>query len=310
MRITKTLSSTAVLFSAMLMATACGGEKKTETQPGSAKTAPVAKDGKNVPTKSTGAAASWKLFPSDSLGVVSINLETFRKGAAFAMAKPFIEKAMKENAEELQKCGFNPVETIKTATIAFNATSGGKDGKGVVHITGVTQAQLEKCLADEGLTKNGTIWTVEENTLAWLGADSFLMANGYSVDELKGFAAGKGGLSASLSGLVSKVNKNSTVWIVGDGKAFADAGAPVEVNGFLLALDFKKGISVDLSADLGDAGKVTEMMGQAKAMLPMVSAQLPFLKNIKLGNDGSWMTAKLNLSMADAKGLMGMMGGL
>jgi hypothetical protein len=243
------------------------------------------------------------LLPVDSEIVIGINVAQLQDSALWKQfVGPALDKARTQGKvdklKEIQdKCGFDPVTSIKSVSIGVKNTSNDKpDGVFVVH--GVDKAKAASCVdkmkaeaAANGteITKDGDVYLVKNKDkgdttgIVFVNDTTAVMVvgdKGATAASVKAVAAGGGALKTSPTfvEMYSKVKTTDSVWFVVNGKLLEKAAAigtkPKAVFGSLnvsdgLALDTRiKVDSPDVAAQL--AGKIKEQTAQAAAMVDKI----------------------------------------
>ena len=323
-------------------------EKKTEGGgSGEAKTSPTTTDkvaekpaGQTPATPTTQAvnpnADDLSLLPVDSEVVLGLNFAQLQTSALW---KKFVEPQLmkgdtqKKLGEFQAKCGFNPMESVKSISMGLKGIGADKpDGVVVVH--GPDKTKVMACLdkmkeeaAKDGSTieKDGDVVNIknkngENFAFTYVSGDTLVGVVGTNANTagVKAAAAGTSALktSAAFVDMYAKINTADSLWILmnGNSKAFDKAAAmgfkPKAVFGSVNVTD---GLTMDVRVRLDTPDQAVQIANMAKGQvqqfvkmvdkLDIVAEQSDVKINIALS------TQKLEALIQQFAGMMGGMGG-
>lgn len=270
-------------------------EAKTDTGSGTTTSDPgVAK--KDTPA-SPAAAGDLGLIPVDSEAVFGVNWGQLQSSGLW---KQFVEPEMQKDAEFVknmatfkERCGFDPMTTVKRAAIGMKGL-GGDMPEGIMVLHGLDKTksmacadkwQAEAAKENVTITKDGDVVLAKDDTgegagMTFLSDGRLLVVIGKNVDTaaVKKAAAGGSTLSTSPAfvDMYGKINKDQSLWFLvnGNSKLFEDAAQmglrPKAVFGSVNVTD---AITADARARLESADEATKTVanfgGQVKAMAGM-----------------------------------------
>ena len=321
-------------------------EKKSETptptdktaEKGATTTDPGA--GKAVPTPgatANGANDDLALLPVDSEIVMGLNFTQLQQSSLW---KKFVEpklmdgEVQKKFAEFKDKCGFDPLGSVKSISVGLLGL-GNKKPDGAVVIHGPDKGKVLACIdkmKDEAqkdgdkIENDGGIITVTTKS-----GDTFAMTfvNDTTMLGVIGANANAAGVKAAAAGgstlrtspafvdMYSKINTSDSLWMLmnGNSHAFDKAAAmgfkPKAVFGSVNVTD---GLTLDLRMRLDSPDQAAQIAGMAKGQAAQAKAMFD---KLDIGNEGADVKVSLGLSSAklDAliqqfAGLVGNMGGM
>jgi hypothetical protein len=288
-------SVVAVLAISLLCPIACKKKEEAKTDTGSGAT----KSDPGVAKKDTPAApqGDLSLIPVDSEAVFGMNWGQLQ---ASGLWKQYVEPEMQKDAEFMknmamfkERCGFDPMTSVKSAAIGMKGL-GGDMPEGIMVLHGLDKAKAMAC-ADKWqaeaakekitITKDGDVILAKDESgegagMTFIGGDRMLVVIGKAVDTaaVKKAAAGGSTLSTSPAfvDMYGKINKDQSLWFLvnGNSKLFEDAAQlglrPKAVFGSVNVTD---AITADARARLESADEATKTVanfgGQVKAMAGM-----------------------------------------
>lgn len=313
-----------VIGLALPLATACKKDEK-KTDPAGEKTTPTDVTAEK-PAPST-PADDMSLLPVDSEVVVGVN---FAQVQASPLWKQFVEPkiltgdSMKKLTEFKDKCGFDPMASVKQVSMGFKMS--GEKPEGVVVVRGVDKAKAWTCLDNNKaeITKDGTEYTRDgeialfkakdgtQTALMFVDNNTALAVTGTQGTPagIKAAAAGNAGVKASPAfvEMYGKVNTKDSVWMLINGRVLERAAAlgvkPKAVYGSFNVTD---GLSMDVRAVLESpeaaSGFVALAKGQAQQAAQMVD-------KVDVTNDGAEVRMQVVMSNQKLQALITQFGGM
>jgi hypothetical protein len=280
-------------------------------------------------------ADDLSLLPVDSEVVLGINFAQVQQSSLW---KQFVEPKLLagENQRKLtefkEKCGFDPMASIKTASVGLKNTGGSKpDGTIVMH--GVDKAKAWACLdkmkeeaAKEGaeITRDGDIGIVKNkngdtSAFTFINDTTVLAVFGERAtpDGIKAAAAGGSALKTSPAfvDMYSKVKTADSVWFLVNGKLLDKLSSMgVKANAVFGSLNVTDGLTLDMRWRLESPDAATQFATMAKSQA--AQAQKMFDK-LDVANDGNEVkfsvvlsNQKLQALITQVGGMLGAMGGM
>lgn len=270
------------------------------------------------------------LLPADSEVVLGFNFAQLQQSGLWKEFLPKLKDKMSGQFAEMKAaCGFDPLEAVKSFSIAMRNLDGGKpDGVLVMH--GPSKAKVMGCTdklkaeaAKNGseVTVDGDVITVKdkngETTAATFINDTTVIgvfgAKG-TKDGVKAAAMGGSALktSSSFMEMYSKIKPGQSLWLLvsGNSPALSKANAMgVKPKAVFGSVNITDGLAVDLRVRLGTPQEATQLVNMAKGQTgnAQVKSMFDTLDVVTDGND-----AKITLAMSNQKlhGLIGMVGGM
>ncbi len=281
-------------------------------------------------------ASDLALLPVDSEIVLGLNFAQLQKSALWKkFAEPMMMKGDTQSklAEFKDKCGFDPMTSIKSLSMGLKGLGGDKpDGVLVVH--GPEKSKVMACLAkvkDEA-AKDGSTVSMDGDIVSVKSKTGEMFAFTYVNDTtlvgvvgpnattagVKAAAAGTSALktSAAFVDMYSKINTQDSLWVLmnGNSKVFEKAGQmgfkPKAVFGSVNVTD---GLTVDMRVRLDtpdQATQITNMANQQVAQFKQMVDKLSIVADgadVKL--DVALSTQKLEALIQQFAGMMGGLGG-
>jgi hypothetical protein len=329
-----------------------GACKKDEKKPdgggsGEAKTSPTTTD--KVAEKPAGQTAEafpagtnpnaddLSLLPVDSEVVLGLNFAQLQTSSLW---KKFVEPQLmkgdtqKKIAEFKDKCGFDPMASVKSLSMGLKGIGNGDKPDGVVVVHGPDKTKVMACLdkmkeeaAKDGSTieKDGDVVSIKSKTgetfaFTYVSGDTLVgvIGTGANSAGVKAAAMGTSALKTSPAfvDMYSKINTADSLWILmnGNSKAFDKAAAmgfkPKAVFGSVNVTD---GLTMDVRVRLDTPDQAVQITNMAKGQvqqfvtmvdkLDIVADQADVKINIALS------TQKLEALIQKFAGMMGGMGG-
>jgi hypothetical protein len=272
------------------------------------------------------AAAKWNgddlsIVPKAWAIVAGIDWQRIHSSDLFnAFAAPKIEK-VPELAMLRSTCGFDPLATVTSATLAVSQLQGDGDGELIIH--GMPKAKVLACLPqvvaklppELKLAQQGDTWVAGTGSksvaLRFLTDDVALLAFGTvatspGIDGLLQASGGAVTSSAGFTELHGKINTKAAVWFI------ANLGAkPMpEMQGAQLAygsLDVSDSASVDVRMRFDAEANAQAFASMAKAQGAQVAAMM--FDKFDVVADGKEVAVSVAASRAKLATVMMMMGG-
>jgi hypothetical protein len=313
----------AVIGLALPLATACKKDEK-KTDPAGEKTNPTDVTAEKVPGAS---ADDMSLLPVDSEVVVGVN---FAQVQGSQLWKQFVEPkiltgdSMKKLTEFKDKCGFDPMASIKQVSMGFKSV--GETPEGVVVVRGLDKAKAWTCLDNmkAEITKDGTEYTRDgevalfkakdgtQTALTFVDSSTALVVTGTQGTPagIKAAAAGNSGLKSSPAfvEMYGKVNTKDSLWLLINGRVLERAAAlgvkPKAVYGSFNVTD---GLSMDVRAVLESPEAATGFVAMAKSQAQQ-AAQM--VDKVDVTNDGAEVRMQIVMSNQKLQALMTQFGAM
>jgi hypothetical protein len=321
-------------------------EKKSETptptdktaEKGSTTTEPGA--GKAVPTPgatANGANDDLSLLPVDSEIVMGLNFTQLQQSSLW---KKFVEpklmdgEVQKKFAEFKDKCGFDPLASVKSISLGLLGI-GAKKPDGAVVIHGPDKGKVMACLdkmKDEAQKDGDKIETdAGITTVTTKDGDKFAMTfvNDTTMLGVIGANANAAGVKAAAGGgstlrtspafvdMYSKINTGDSLWMLMNGNSHVfdkAAGMGFKPKAVFGSVNVTDGLTLDLRMRLDSPDQAAQIAGMAKGQAAQAKAMFD---KLDIGNEGADVKVSLGLSSAklDAliqqfAGLVGNMGGM
>jgi hypothetical protein len=317
----------AVIGLALPLATACKkDEKKSDTAAG------------DKADKATGDRMAEKPpagSPSDDLALLPVDSElvfgiNFAQVQQSSLWKQFVEPKLmsgdvaKKVTEFKDKCGFDPMASVKTVSAGIKPSGDKPEGAVVVH--GVDKAKAWACadkmkeeMAKDGseFTRDGDVGLVKDkngNTMAFTFVnDSTVLAvlgEKANAAGVKAAAAGGSALKSSqaFTDMYSKVKTSDSVWFLVNGKVLDKAGSmgikPKAVFGSINVTD---GLTFDGRVRLDTPEAATQLTNMAKSQAQQAAKMFD---KIDVTSEGSEMKMSIVLSNQKLTALIAQIGGL
>jgi hypothetical protein len=272
------------------------------------------------------------VIPAESEIVAGINLSNLRDSAVF---KEFGQKALTQATAEISKfkakCGFDPVESIKSLTIGIKLLNGGDKPRGsiVVH-TSAPKDKLKACLEKskaeaesegDSLKIDGDIAYLTSKkgdvfmALTFLGNDgvvALLNDSEWTKDKVTAALAGGGSIKSNkaFTEPFGTIKKGQTLWfyVNGESKAAAMAKASgLAATAFFGSVNLTDGLTSDLRARMKTPADATAAVEAFKGQ--MTQAQMFFTKS-EMKADGNDLRVTVELTGSQLKGIGAMVGGM
>ncbi len=282
-------------------------------------------------------ASDLSLLPVDSEVVMGLNIGQLQSSALWKQFSPKIMDKISGGLGEFKaKCGFDPLESIKSIAIGMKGLGGGTpDGAVVVH--GPDKAKVMACL-DKGkadaaakgteITIDGDVFTIKDkkgtNTAFTFVNDTTILgiigANG-TKDGVLAAAKGTSALksSATFVDMYSKINTQDSLWMLmnGNSPALAKMGAMgVKPKAIFGSINLTDGLTVDMRIRVATPAEASGFVDMMKGQInnPQVKQMFDKLDMTADGPDTkvavAMSSAKLQALVGMAQGMLGgMMGG-
>jgi hypothetical protein len=300
-------------------------KKKDEAKPGTGSTATAP----GAAPKTDGPAGDLGLLPVDSEAVIGVNWGQLQTSPIW---KQYIEPEMTKDAGFMkslatfkERCGFDPLASVKKMSVGMKNLGGDKpDGIMVLH--GLDKTKVMACAdkwQDEAakekltITKTGDVVTVVGEDggagFTFLSDNRMVVLVGAAPTADQVTTAAKGGSTLSTSpafvDMYGKINKDQSAWFLmnGNSKIFEQAAQiglrPKAVFGSVNVTD---SMTADARARLESADEATKTVanfqGQVKAMAGMVD-------KLELTADGADVKLSAAASSAKLQALFKMLAG-
>jgi hypothetical protein len=271
-----------------------------------------------------GGGDDLNVVPADSDIVGAVDLASLRSSAAFKeLGQKILAKATKDISKFKDKCGLDPVETMKSVSFGIKMLDGDKARGSVVVHTSVSKDQVKACLekakpeaeADGGkIVIEGDIAyiTSKKNdgfvALTFLGGDGVVaLINDSEWNAEKVAAALKGGGSIKgskeFTDLHGALKKGNTMWFYINGASkIADQAKMIGLSAkaFVGSVTIKDGLTAEFRARMGTADEAKATADALKGQMEM--AQMIFTK-IDSRADGNDYRIDAELSAGQMKAL-------
>ena len=285
---------------------------------------------KQVAPISDANASDLSLLPVDSEVVLGLNIGQLQQSALWKQFSPKIMDKIAGGLTEFKaKCGFDPLESIKSIAVGMKGLGGGTpDGAVVVH--GPDKAKVMSCLdkakaeaAAKGteVTVDGDVFIVKDKkgtTTAFTFVNDttilgIIGANG-TKDGVLAAAKGSSALksSATFVDMYSKINTQDSLWMLMNGNSPAlskMASMGVKPKAIFGSLNLTDGLTLDMRIRVATPAEATGFVDMMKGQIgnPQVKAMFDKLEMVADGAD-----AKVAVAMSSAKlqALVGMVGGM
>jgi hypothetical protein len=308
---------------AMSVVSACKKDEKSDTS-GGVSGGGVA--GAIAKAADTASGDDLALLPADSEVVVGINVGQIQgSGLWKQFVAPQIDKARTQNKMEKynelkDKCGLDPLATLKTVTFGFRNTSGDKPD-GVIVIHGLDKAKALACpdKMKEDIASHGTEVTRDGDTVLVKNkqGDTFgiAFANDNTAVVVLGDKATAAGVKAVMAGgsalktspafvaMYSKVKTGDSVWFLVNGKLL-DQGAMVlgaKPQAAFGSLNVTDGLSLDTRMRLDSADAASQAAAKLKAQTAQIEAMVD---KVDVGSDADQVKISVVLSNAKLQALI------
>ncbi|MFT3698302.1 MAG: hypothetical protein QM831_34485 [Kofleriaceae bacterium] len=272
------------------------------------------------------------LIPADSDIVLGLNFAQLQQSALWKQFGPkLMDKAGPGLAKFKDKCGFDPMEAVKSVSIGMKNidTNGSKpDGTLVVH--GPDKAKVLACIdknkaeaAADGteFKMDGDVMFVKDKSgqttaLTFANDNTIVATMGTmaTADGVKAAVKGGNGLksSATFTEMYSKVNPQDSLWFLvnGNAKFMEKSGSlGVKPKAVFGSLNVTDGLALDMRIRLASPDEVKGFVGMAQGQIgnPQVKQMFDQLDIVGDANDAR-VTVKMSQQKLQA--LVGMIGGM
>ncbi|MBA2543799.1 MAG: hypothetical protein H0V17_29415 [Deltaproteobacteria bacterium] len=338
----------------LLIAAACGKGDKPSDKPAGKPADPATPADKPAepavkPTTPEAPAAKIKqatntadlaLLPIDSDQVLGVNLALIQTSPMWKefIAPRVMSDDVKARLDEIkQKCNFDPMAVVKSASIGLKDGAAGKEGVVVVH--GPDKAAVTACAEKMKTDKDAKVDITQDGDVTILkpksaGPDTPSIAFMFTSDDtavivvgpkatgagVKAVVAATGGLSTSNAfvDMYNRLETEKSLWMLMNGKAKAFqplAMAGVKPSHVFGSLDVSDGLNLDLRMRLASQDQATQAATMMKSQLAPAAGMLNIDK-IDVGADGQDLKLGMIVSKANVpkmlkslQGLMSMGGG-
>lgn len=276
-------------------------------------------------------------LPIDSEMVFGVNVQLIQASAIWKdfLAPKVMSDDVKAKLDEFkQKCGIDPLASVKTASIGLKDVADGKEGAIVVH--GLEKAKVADCATKMKADKDAKVEITQDGDVTILKpkAGGVAVAFTFTSDTdavivigskanaagVKSAVEGKGGLasSAAFVDMFNRLETEKALWTLVNGKN--KMFKPLEMAGIkpshvFGSLDTSAGLNLDLRFRLASADQATQSATMMKAQLGPAAGMLKMDK-LDASSDGqdlklNMVVSKANIGpmMSAIKGLAGSMGG-
>lgn len=269
------------------------------------------------------------LLPANSEVVMGLNFAQLQQSALWKQFAPgLMSKASAGLGDFKTKCGFDPMESVKSFSMGMKGL-GGNQPDGVVVLHGPDKAKISKCVetmkADaqkEGveITVDGDVFMVkgkrgETSGFTYIGNDTLLGVMGPAVTKDSVLAAAKGGSALKTSQafleMYGKINTKDSLWVLINGNApfmSEAAKAGVKPKAVFGSVNVTDGLAVDLRVRLATPDEANNLVTMAKQQ-----TSNPQIKNLfdklDIGADGADVKVDLAMSQQKLMALVGLLGG-
>ncbi|HEX2687267.1 MAG TPA: hypothetical protein VHN14_11645 [Kofleriaceae bacterium] len=291
------------------------------------------KGGQSGKSGKSSSGEDLSLLPVDSEVVLGINVAQVQQSALW---KQFVEpklvsgEAQKKLAEFKDKCGFDPMTSVKTVSVGLKVVGNKPDGAVVLH--GIDQAKTWACIdkmkdemardgtefsrdGDVGLLKSKTgdqtaFMFVNDSTVLGVLGDK---ANAAGV---KGFAASSSALKTSPAfvDMYGKINAGDSVWFVVNGKLLDKAPLPVKPKALFGSVNVTDGLKLDLRMRLESPDAATQFANLAKGQAQQAAKMFDQIDVTSEGTEVKFSIVLSNQKLQDLvkqfAGMAGMLGGM
>ena len=281
------------------------------------------------------------LLPVDSEIVMGLNINQLQQSALWKQFSPKLMDKMAGGLAGLkEKCGFDPLEAVKSVALGMKGFGGGTpDGAIVIH--GPDKAKVMACLdkakpdaAAKGaeITIDGDVVLVKDKKGS---TTAFTFVNDTTILGVIGTNGTKDGVLAAAKGasalkssptfvdMFSKINTQDSLWMLmnGNSPALAKMGAVgVKPKAIFGSINVTDGLTVDMRIRVATPAEASSFVDLMKTQInnPQVKAMVD---KLDLSADGT--DAKISVAMSSAKlqalismagslmgGMMGGMGGM
>jgi hypothetical protein len=314
------------------MATAC---KKADNGPGAGSsgsaaiatggTAPSGDKAPGAIPQATGDDLS--LLPARSELVMGINFQQLQQSA---MWKQLVEPQLAKNMDSIEKfkakCGFNPLETIKSISLGVSGVGAGKP-TGAMVIHGLDKAKTIECISEKmkediaakgtEITKDGDVVVMKDkdgmvSAMTFINADTALLALGGDKVRLAELAKGDAALKSSpmFVDMFGKLKNTDTVWglMNGSSKVFEPAAqANIKFKAVYGSINITDAVNLAVRVRMDSADQATSLVTMAKGK----AAQLKgFVDKLEITTDGNDARVDIAVSPDKLKMLMQLAGGM
>lgn len=277
-----------------------------------------------------GASDDLSLLPVDSEMVMGLNFAQLRTSALWKLVEPkLMDNAAGGLAKFKDKCGFDPMEAVKSISIGFKGLGAPGDAKpdGVVVIHGPDKAKTLACLdaVKDEAAKDGTEFTRdgdavlvkmkngEGGAMAFVNDATMVFVVGPSAtkDGLKAVTAGTSALktSAAFTEMYGKINTGESLWLLvnGNSKAFdAASQMGMKLKAVFGSVNVTDGLSADLRVRFESADQANQIVGMGKGQLAAASKMFAKLDLTADGADAHLVAA---LTKDQLQGMITQFGG-
>lgn len=300
---------------------AAGSGSAAAAPAGSGSAAPAAAPAAAIPQQ-TGDDLS--LLPAKAELVMGINFQQMQGSALWKeLVLPQLQKNMADIEKFKEKCGFNPLETIKSLAIGMNGIGGSTpDGAMVIH--GLDKAKTLECMdkmkedaASKGteFTKDGDVVVMKDKN-GMVSATQFVndttMLVAINGDKAKLAEYAKGGSSLKTSpafvDMFGKINNQHTLWALmrGDSKAFeAAAQANIKFKAVYGSVNVTDSVTVAARARTDSADAASQLASMATKQLGQMKG---FVDKLDITTDSADLKIDVVAGPEKLKTLMSMAG--
>ncbi len=277
-------------------------------------------------------------LPIDSEMVVGVNLQLIQTSPLWKdfIAPRVMSDDVKAKLNEFkQKCGIDPLASVKTASIGLkDGANGDKEGAIVVH--GLDKAKVADCATKMKADKDAKVEITQDGDVTILKPKSggvsiaftfiadtdavIVIGPKANAAGVKSVVEGKGGLASSgaFVDMFNRVETEKAMWMLvnGKNKAFGPlAMAGIKPTHVFGSLDIADGLNLDLRFRLASADQATQAATMARTQLAPAAGMLKMDK-IDATSDGQDLKLNMVVSKANIgpmlsaiQGLAGSMGG-
>ncbi len=319
------------------LGTACKKADNAGTGSGSGSTAATPTTGMVAPTANDKPAAAVAIpqATGDDLALLPVKSElvmgiNFQQLQTSSMWKQFVEPQLAKNMSELEKfkskCGFNPLETIKSVALGFSGIGPGSKPTGAMVIHGLDKAKTTDCMVDKmkediaakggEVTKDGDVILSKDkdgtvSAMTFVTPDTLLIAVGGDKAKLAELAKGDAALKTSpmFVDMFAKIKNTDTVWglMNGSSKVFeAAAQANIKFKAVYGSVNVTDSVVVALRVRMDSADQAASLVTMANGKVAQLKG---FVDKLEIGTDGTDAKVDIAVSPEKLKMIMGMMMG-
>lgn len=270
------------------------------------------------------------LLPADAEVVFGINVAQLQQSALWKEYGPKLKEKMTGGLAEVKAaCGFDPLDAIKSVSIAMKGMEGGKPD-GVVVVRGPSKSKVMGCTGKlkEEAAKNGSEVTVDgdlivvkdktgtSTAMTFVDDTTMIGAIGTQATKEGLMAVAKGGStlksSSTFMEMYGKIKPSQSLWLLinGNAPALSKAGnMGVKPKAVFGSINVTDGLALDMRVRLATPEEANQLVTMAKGQTgnPQVKAMFDTLDVAADASD-----AKISVVMSHQKlqGLIGMVGGM